>query len=285
MLIIAGERMTDFQNGLSYTTPLPPTALLRMGRNEWLDGWLAGLNPDPAQLELDGFLPHQFYSAVVYRVNGVSGILNQLATAIHTEATRRRIGGPVLTFRECVVWFYPVEDPLQTQRLKRISEEVRERLGTRFNGAESCCGVGRPAQATESLGHSFAEAYQAATLCVRLKRESQSTYFGDFSLYSLLNALKTPDELERFCHLWLQHLIEYDDQQRSDLLVTLKVYFDNNGNTARTASTLNIHRNTLAYRLNRIAEITCLDLDDADVRLNLQLALKARQMLQAQAIQ
>jgi len=78
---------------------------------------------------------------------------------------------------------------------------------------------------------------------------------------------------------WLSDLIAYDDDQHSELLDTLNTYFGNNGNTALTAKELKIHRNTLAYRLNRIAEITCLDLDDADVRLNLHLALKAREVL------
>ncbi len=80
---------------------------------------------------------------------------------------------------------------------------------------------------------------------------------------------------------WLAELISYDEQQHSELLDTLSTYFANNGNTALTAKELKIHRNTLAYRLNRIAEITCLDLDDADVRLNLHLALKAREVLKA----
>jgi purine catabolism regulator len=47
-----------------------------------------------------------------------------------------------------------------------------------------------------------------------------------------------------------------------------------------TAKELNIHRNTLVYRLNRIAEITQLDMDDANVHLNLRLALKANHLLQ-----
>lgn len=46
-----------------------------------------------------------------------------------------------------------------------------------------------------------------------------------------------------------------------------------------TAKELNIHRNTLVYRLNRISEITQLDMDDANVHLNLHLALKAHHLL------
>jgi DNA-binding PucR family transcriptional regulator len=48
---------------------------------------------------------------------------------------------------------------------------------------------------------------------------------------------------------------------------------------ARTAHVLNIHRNTLVYRLGRITEIVQLDMDDSNVRLNLHLALKVHKML------
>jgi DNA-binding PucR family transcriptional regulator len=42
---------------------------------------------------------------------------------------------------------------------------------------------------------------------------------------------------------------------------------------------LNVHRNTLTYRLSRITEITGLDLNQPDVRLAVQLALKIHRLL------
>lgn len=279
----AEESMTDYQNSLNYGTYAHPVTL-RLGRHEWLDRWLAGEMPDSSVLEQHGFQAQQFYSVVVYRVTGAHLPAAQFATLLHAETTRRRLNGPVVTHEDAAILFYPVEDPQQTQRLKRQTEEIRERLTARLTGGEVCCGVGRPSKDMDGLRNSFREASDAASLCARLKTETKATYFGDFSLYSLLTSLRNPDELQRFCQTWLSELVSYDDQQHSDLLVTLRVYFDNNGNTARTAACLNIHRNTLAYRLNRIAEITRLDLDDADVRLNLQLALKARQVLSVDAI-
>src|SRR5262249_17881066 len=137
-------------------------------------------------------------------------------------------------------------------------------------------GVGRPAHGMDSLRQSFHEAQEAVQMCEDLRSKNRATFFGNSSLYGLLLSLKSPSEdLQRFCATWLSDIMTYDQAQHSDLLDTLNTYFANNGNTALTAKELKIHRNTLAYRLNRIAEITHLDLDDADVRLNLHLALKA----------
>ncbi len=276
--------MVDYQSGLGYGN-YARSSTVRAGRSDWLEGWLAGEMPDSALMEQIGFQPHQFYAVVVYRLSVAPEPNTPFVAMLQAEASKRRLSGPVLTYQDAAVLFHPVEDPQQTQRLKRLTEEIRERLAARSPEGDVCCGVGRPARDMNDLRQSFREAHDAATLCVGLKTGSRSTFFGDFSLYQLLLSLKNPEELGRFCNNWLSALIEYDEQQHSDLLITLRVYFDHNGNTARTAAKLNIHRNTLAYRLNRIAEITRLDLEDSDVRLNLQLALKAQQVLKAELIQ
>jgi purine catabolism regulator len=74
-------------------------------------------------------------------------------------------------------------------------------------------------------------------------------------------------------------LAEHDDRKQGELIRTLDGFFAANGNLAKAASDLDVHRNTLVYRLERIAELTGLDLDDADNHLILQLALKIQRVL------
>jgi len=112
-----------------------------------------------------------------------------------------------------------------------------------------------------------------------LWNESQVAFFGDLSLYELLLGVSDPGTLSSFCDHWLSPLSKYDERHQTDLLPTLSAYFANNGNMARTAHVLNIHRNTLVYRMARITEIIQLDMDDSNVRLNLHLALKVHKML------
>ena len=71
-------------------------------------------------------------------------------------------------------------------------------------------------------------------------------------------------------------LIAHDEKQGGDLVATLDVFFSCHGNLSQTAAQLHIHRNTLTYRLDRIAAITRFDLGDPDARFSLQLALKLR---------
>jgi PucR C-terminal helix-turn-helix domain/GGDEF-like domain len=60
---------------------------------------------------------------------------------------------------------------------------------------------------------------------------------------------------------------------RPELAATAAAYLDHAGNVARAAAALGVHRQTLYYRLQRIEELTGLDLADGQDRLRLHLAL------------
>ena len=70
-------------------------------------------------------------------------------------------------------------------------------------------------------------------------------------------------------------LVNYDRDRRSDLLHTLSVYFETGTNARKAADRLFLHRNSLLYRLERIGELTDLDLKESDARLALQIGLLA----------
>ena len=63
------------------------------------------------------------------------------------------------------------------------------------------------------------------------------------------------------------------------MIRTLEAYFERHGNLKKTANALYIHRNTLLYRLERIQDITGLDLNNPETRLALQLTLRIHKML------
>ena len=105
------------------------------------------------------------------------------------------------------------------------------------------------------------------------------TYFGDLGLYQLLTMLGNNAEAKRFYRKTLGKLIAHDEEHNSELVDTLEGFFACHGNLSQTAGRLHIHRNTLTYRLERIAGITQMDLDDPDARFSLQLALKLRPVM------
>ncbi len=71
-------------------------------------------------------------------------------------------------------------------------------------------------------------------------------------------------------------LAEYDAQHGTSYEQSLHAWFAEKGDTARAASRLHVHANTLRYRCTRAATLFDLDLEDADTRLLLHLELRLR---------
>lgn len=259
-------------------------------RGDWVQVWLSsGPLEDPAlalRAERNGYKQDAMYAVVVFRWVPGEGMYradSQFTTERMTEIVRqelryRRVDGLVGQYVDRTVLLLPIDDAQHTLRMKQNTEALRHRLQEQAPNGVITCGVGRPNIGLRALRDSFKEAEKALALSDQLWSEPRVTFFGDLSLYELLLAVN-PEQLRSFCLSWLSDIIDYDDQHKSDLLITLDAYFGSNGNMRLTAKDLNIHRNTLVYRLNRIAEITQLDMDDANVHLNLHLALKAYHLL------
>ncbi|WP_426246569.1 PucR family transcriptional regulator [Nocardioides sp. LHG3406-4] len=91
------------------------------------------------------------------------------------------------------------------------------------------------------------------------------------SLYGALAAL-TP-----MSALWegpVARIVEYDAEHGTDYGVTLRAWLDGFGDTGAVARALNVHRNTLRYRLQRIEALSGMRLDDPEERLIAALHLR-----------
>ena len=70
-----------------------------------------------------------------------------------------------------------------------------------------------------------------------------------------------PEEVRSFYEDTVAPIVRYDDQYRTDLVATLEAYFEHNCNMNATAAAIFAHRHTVAYRLERVKELTGLDPD------------------------
>lgn len=80
--------------------------------------------------------------------------------------------------------------------------------------------------------------------------------------------------LEYFIPRELQMLKDHDEKNHSDLLKTLYFYLLEERSLIKASERLNVHRNSIVYRTNKINEIIDIDLDDTDTRSNLLSALE-----------
>ncbi|MDH6700507.1 PucR family transcriptional regulator [Streptomyces griseoviridis] len=86
--------------------------------------------------------------------------------------------------------------------------------------------------------------------------------------------LLADDAVRAFADGLLRPLYEHDATGRGDLVDSLRAWLSRHGQWDAAAADLGVHRHTLRYRMRRVEEILGRSLDDADVRMELWLALK-----------
>src|SRR5436190_2179502 len=105
--------------------------------------------------------------------------------------------------------------------------------------------------------------------------------FDETGAYRLLLPAMSEDpaELQRFYAETVEPLVAYDEQYETELVSTLETFLDADGNVAGTAARLFTHRHTIRYRLERVRELSGLDVGSTDGREKLSLGLKAMRVL------
>jgi hypothetical protein len=88
-----------------------------------------------------------------------------------------------------------------------------------------------------------------------------------------------PDEVRSFYEDTVAPLVRYDESYGSELVTTLETFLEHNGATGAAASALYVHRHTIAYRLERVKELSGLDPALSEDRERLGLGLKAYRIL------
>jgi sugar diacid utilization regulator len=91
--------------------------------------------------------------------------------------------------------------------------------------------------------------------------------------------ISDPEEVRTFYRDTVEPLVRYDIQYRSDLLGTLEEYLASDCNMNATARAIYAHRHTVAYRLDRVKELTGLDPQISEDRERLGLGIKAYRIL------
>jgi|SRR5436305_5451726 len=126
-------------------------------------------------------------------------------------------------------------------------------------------------------------AVQEAELVLDVLRQSDAPIAEDIGTgtYRLLFRVLAshPEEVRSFYEDTVAPIVSYDDQYATDLAGTLEAYLEQNCNMNATAAAIYAHRHTVAYRLDRVRELTGLDPMQSEDRERLGLGLKAYRII------
>jgi PucR C-terminal helix-turn-helix domain/GGDEF-like domain len=103
---------------------------------------------------------------------------------------------------------------------------------------------------------------------------------GDGTYRLLFRVLAShPEEVRSFYEDTVAPLVRYDEQYSTDLVGTLDAYLTQNCHMNATAAAIHAHRHTVAYRLERVKELSGLDPLTSEDRERLGLGLKAYRII------
>ena len=144
-------------------------------------------------------------------------------------------------------------------------------------GLEVTCGVSEPTGRPELAPRALQQAEHAIEMGTRLGRAGQVIRYEDLGIYRLLLQIGDMHELGQFAEDVLGPLIDYDATHKVELIGTLAAYLHQHESLKQTARVLRVHVNTVAYRIQRIEQLSSLDLADPDDRLIAHVAVKILQ--------
>jgi DNA-binding PucR family transcriptional regulator len=165
---------------------------------------------------------------------------------------------------------------------RRAADSALRSIDAGLTGFVTVIGRSRIAPEPLELQRAAKEALLAANVAAPGDGgESRVLAFEDTGSYRLLLPAMSEDaaELERFHTDTIAPLIAYDEQYGTELLLTLETFLENDASMATTCKQLYTHRHTIRYRLERVRELTGLDVNSTEGRERLGLGLKAMHVL------
>ena len=119
-----------------------------------------------------------------------------------------------------------------------------------------------------------AQAAEAAlSIGRRVYGSGRVTAYDELGAYPLIYEGAGVEKLRSFASDALAPLRLYDEKHQTELVRTLRLFFDVGQNIKVAAAQLNVHRHTVFYRLRQIGEIGRLDLDSPHDQLTLRAAI------------
>ncbi|MFD0262761.1 helix-turn-helix domain-containing protein [Kitasatospora indigofera] len=151
------------------------------------------------------------------------------------------------------------------------AEQAAERLA-RLTGVPVTVGAGRSAAGPLALAAAHAEGVRCVRALRVLGRDGDGASAQALGFLGVL--LGDGHDVDGFVGATLGPLLDYDSRRGTELVRTLRAYFDSGSSLTRAKDELHVHVNTVVQRLDRIEALLGRDWNHPERSLELQLALR-----------
>src|SRR6202165_1945262 len=267
------------------------------GRGEFLEDLLHGTYGDEAAAQRRarhlGYPLHGSHIVMLVDIDDFKGynrarqISEDAIQALKREFLRRVTGVVRTSYQRALVQGRSDQVvallPLGTEvgdyevRAHALGIQIQQAIAEWKPGFTISVGFSGPTEAPTGVAGALREVTSGMESLARFKRWGQVVAVPELGLTGLLAAV-TDERLVDYSRRHLGPLIEHDTARKGNLVATLRAYLET-GEQQQAAQRLRVHPNTLRYRLDRIREISAVDLEDPETRLNLAVALRVQALL------
>lgn len=145
-----------------------------------------------------------------------------------------------------------------------FTHKLLDNISVQLETADMLGGISYRFRQIEDLNIYYKQARAAIRIGRRLRGETRLFEYRDTVFYHMLDIVRQSDDLKRFCDPRLLDAIEYDAENKTSFSMTAYVFLHANRNPALAAKQLDLHRNTIDYRINRLEELFGMDFDDSE---------------------
>ncbi|WP_410640886.1 helix-turn-helix domain-containing protein [Amycolatopsis sp. lyj-346] len=159
-----------------------------------------------------------------------------------------------------------------------LARRVAADLGS-ATGRPVTVGAAGPASGPSAIAEAHAEAARCVRALLALGRTGEGAAMAGLGFLGQL--LGDRADLDAFVRQTLGPVLDYDERRGTELVATLRAYFANGSQLARTKDVLHVHVNTVVQRLERVASLLGEDWQAPDRALEIQLALRLHRLRDA----
>ncbi len=156
-----------------------------------------------------------------------------------------------------------------------LARRVAADLGS-ATGRPVTVGAAGPASGPSAIAEAHAEAARCVRALLALGRTGEGAAMAGLGFLGQL--LGDRADLDVFVRRTLGPVLDYDERRGTELIATLRAYFANGAQLARTKDVLHVHVNTVVQRLERVASLLGEDWQAPDRALEIQLALRLHRL-------
>lgn len=253
-------------------------ARFRLGVLNSIIGLHEGFDAVPLQnLATLGWNVDGWCSAIHLQASGESDALRILTLTDQLSGALREAGisGPLVERPDgWTSWITDRQEP-KTTSYRDVSNAVSialsefRPLAPRIN---IHVGIGRPYRGLDGLRTSLSEAREASTVAQAAGGQVRVQHIDEMGVRRILLGWYASDSFAEFARTLLGPLLDQDGD--GGLLHTLEVYLDEESSATLAAARLQVHRNTILNRIERLRGLLTVNLEDPEERLAVQLACR-----------